>query len=217
MNRRETQAIRVEGRHLCGLAWLDGLLWYSDGTLDEIMAVDPESGAVAERLTCRSVQTGLTAADGGRRLVQVVDDDKRLRALDPRSGEVLAEYPNPRPGGELCGLHDTPDGLWMGYQDPPVIDLRRHGDHEAIISLPVRDDVADLTVMRDLVVFASHRGGRLNVVDPRAERIVEVIPVAGSPTGLTWDGTNLWYCDYPTSHLRAVEMTTIEAPAASAG
>ena len=211
MTRREVKAIPVQGRHLCGLAWLDGLLWYSDGTLDQIMAVDPETGEVAERLTCRGVRTGLTAADEGRRLVQVVGGDKRLRALDRRSGEVVEEYPNPRPGAELCGLHDTPDGLWMGYQRPPVIDLRRRADQEPLVSLTVRDDVADLTVMHDLVVFASHRGRRLNVVDPRAERIVEVVPVAGSPTGLTWDGTRLWYCDYGTSHLRAVEMTTVDA------
>ncbi len=210
MSRREAKAIPVEGRHLCGLAWLDGLLWYSDGTLDQIIAVDPENGEIAERLTCRGVRTGLTAADEGRRLLQVVGGDKRLRALEPHTGEVLEEYPNPRPGCELCGLHDTADGLWMGYQRPPVIDLRRHADREALVSLPVRDDVADLTVMRGLVVFASHRGRRLNVVDPRAERIVEVIPVAGCPTGLTWDGTRLWYCDYPTSHLRAIEVSTAD-------
>jgi hypothetical protein len=210
MTRREIEAIPVEGRHLCGLAWLDGLLWYSDGTLEEIIAVDPETGEVAERLTCRGVRTGLTAADEGRRLVQVVGGDKRLRALDPRSGEVLEEYPNPRPGAELCGLHDTRDGLWMGYREPPVIDLRRHADQEALVSLSVGDDVADLTVMGDLVVFASHRGRRLNVVDPQLERIVEVIPVAGGPTGLTWDGARLWYCDHATSHLRAVEMTAVE-------
>ena len=209
MTRREIDAIAVEGRHLCGLAWLDGLLWYSDGTLDQIIAVDPETGEVAERLTCRGVRTGLTAADDGRRLVQVVGGDKRLRAIDPRSGEMLEERPNPRLGGELCGLHDTRVGLWMGYREPPVIDLRRHADQEALVSLPVRDDVADLTVMGDLVVFASHRGRRLNVVDSRLERVVEVIPVAGAPTGLTWDGTHLWYCDYPTSHLRAVEMTAV--------
>jgi hypothetical protein len=151
------------------------------------------------------VRTGLTAAAGGTQLVQVVAADKRLRAIDSHTGDVLDEYPNPRPGGELCGLHDTADGLWTGYQCPPVLDLRRHGDHEAILSVPVDEDVADLTVVGDYVVFANHPDARLNVVDPGARRIVEVIPVAGNPTGLAWDGTRFWYCDYSAGCLCAVE------------
>ena len=139
MTLREVEAMPVERRDLCGLAWLDGLLWWSDGTLDQIVAVGPETGDVAERLTCRGVRTGLTAADEGRRLVPV----------------------------------------------------------------------ADLSVMGNLVVFASHRGRRLGVVDPPAERVVEVVPVAGRPTGLTGDGQHLRCCDSVTSHLRAGEMTPV--------
>jgi hypothetical protein len=203
---REAAAVPVDGSHLCGLAWLGGLLWYSDAGLEELIAVDPDTGAVASRLPCPGVRTGLTAAAGGTRLVQVVGPDKRLRAIEPQAGEVLEEYPNPRPGGELCGLHDTSDGLWTGYQRPPVLDLRRHVDHEPIVSIPVEEDVADVTVAGERVVFANHRDGRLNVVHPGLARIVTVIPVAGHPTGLTWDDTRLWYCDYGAGRLRAVEV-----------
>ncbi|HEV2887074.1 MAG TPA: hypothetical protein VGX49_09215 [Jatrophihabitans sp.] len=198
-------ALPVEGEHLCGLAWLDGLLWYSDAGLESIIAVDPVTGAVVTRLACPGVRTGLTAADGGRRLIQVVDGDKRLRVLEPYTGRLLEEYPNPRPGAELCGVHDTPGGMWMGYQDPPVIDLRRHDDYEAILSIPVDEDVADVTVAGGSVIFANHPEARLNVLDPETGRIVRRIPVTGNPTGLTWDGDRLWYCDYSAGHLRAVE------------
>jgi hypothetical protein len=43
-------ALAVEGEQLCGLAWLDGLLWYSDAGLEAIMAVDPVTAAVVTRL-----------------------------------------------------------------------------------------------------------------------------------------------------------------------
>ena len=205
MTGAETAALPVPGRQLCGLAWLDGLLWFSDAVLDEIMAVDPDTGAVEHRVPCPDVRTGLTAAAGGRSLIQVVGPDKRLRTLDPRTGAVLAEHPNPRSGGELCGLHETPAGLWTGYKDPPVVELRRPPEPEPVASFPVDTDVADLTVARELVVFADHPGMRLHVLDPRAGRIVETIPVAGAPTGLTWDGHRLWYCDYDSRQLRAVE------------
>jgi hypothetical protein len=148
----------------------------------------------------------LTVAADTARLLQVVGEDKRLRALDSRTGEVLEEHPNPRPGGELCGLHDTGHGLWTGYQRPPVLDLRRHLDHEPIVSIPVHEDVADMTVALDLVVFANHPDATLNVVDVELGRIVRVIPVAGHPTGLTWDGGRFWYCDYAAGRLRAVEV-----------
>ncbi|HEX8079356.1 MAG TPA: hypothetical protein VF557_04030 [Jatrophihabitans sp.] len=208
-------ALPVEGDQLCGLAWLDGLLWYSDAGLEAITAVDPVNGAVVTRLPCPGVRTGLTAADGGTRLVQVVDGDKRLRVLEPYTGRVFEEYPNPRPGAELCGVHDTPGGMWMGYQDPPVIDLRRHGDHEAILSIEVNEDVADVTVAGGSVIFANHPEARLNVLDPESGRIVRVIPVAGNPTGLTWDGRRLWYCDYSAGQLRAVEVDLDELTAGS--
>jgi len=216
MTTEQTAAgVTVEGEHLCGLAWLDGLLWYSDSGLEEILAVDPESGEVVRRLPCPGVRTGLTATAGGTGLVQVVGEDKRLRTLDPESGQTLEETPNPRPGGELCGLCDTAAGLWTGYQRPPVLDLRRHGDHAPILSIPVSEDVADMTVVGRLVVFANHRDARLNVVDPDERRIVRTIPVDGGPTGLTWDGARLWYCDYGARRLRPVEVDLDEllAPA----
>lgn len=215
MTVREAAALRVEGSHLCGLSWLGGLLWYSDAGLEQIIAVDPTTGVVASRLPCPGVRTGLTAAAAGTRLVQVVGEDKRLRAIEPHTGEVLEEYPNPRPGGELCGLHDTADGLWTGYQRPPVLDLRRHVDHEPIVSIPVDEDVADITVVGECVVFANHPDARLNVVDLGTGRIVKVIPVAGHPTGLAWDGGRFWYCDYGAGHLRAVEVDVEELLAAT--
>jgi hypothetical protein len=186
------------------------MLWYSDAALEEIVAVDPETETVERRLPCPGVRTGLTAAAAGTRLVQVVGGDKRLRALDPDSGELLEELPNPRPGGELCGLQDTSAGLWTGYQRPAVLDLRRHGDLEPLVSIPVHEDVADMTVVGDAVVFANHPDARLNVVNVAARRVVGAIPVAANPTGLTWDGERIWYCDYGAGRLRAVEVDAAE-------
>ena len=170
---------------------------------------------MVKRLPCPGVRTGLTAADGGRRLVQVVGGDKRLRAIDPHSGDVLDEYPNPRPGGELCGLQATAEGLWTGYRDPPTIDLRRHVDLEALASFPVTEDVADLTVIGHLVVFANHRDARLNVLNPDIGEIVRVIPVSGGPTGVTWDGSRLWYCDHAGQRLCAVEFDGVDSGTAA--
>jgi hypothetical protein len=135
-----------------------------------------------------------------------VGADWRLAVLETSTGRLVDAYPNPRPGAVLCGLHDTPGGMWMGYRRPAVIDLRRHADQEAILSIPLAEDVADVTVAGGAVVFANHLAGRLNVLDPESGRIDRRMPVTGHPTGLTWDGDRLWYCDYGTGYLRSVEM-----------
>ena len=93
-----------------------------------------------------------------------------------------------------------------GVQRPPVLDLRRLSDQEPITSFPVDEDVADVAVVGEFVVFANHRDARVNVVDVERRRIVSSISVAGHPTGLTWDDGRFWYCDYGAGRLRAVAV-----------
>ncbi len=33
--------------------------------------------------------------------------------------------------------------------------------------------------------------------------------VPGHPTGMTWDGSHLWYCDFPARALRAVALDSV--------
>jgi hypothetical protein len=63
-----------------------------------------------------------------------------------------------------------------------------------------------------LVAFADYAQARVTLLDPARRRVVTVIPVDGNPTGLTWDGHRLWYCDYATAHLRAVEVAGLVDP-----
>ncbi len=196
----------VEGDQLCGLAWLDGLLWYSDAALAAITAVDPRTGDRITRLPCPQVRAGLAAADGGGQLIRVAGPDRRLRVLDPYAGREVAEYPNPRPGARLCGLHDTPGGTWMAFGQPPVLDLRRHTDLDTILSIPLDEVVADVTVAGGALVVADQQAGRLNVLDPETGEVGTRLQVAGHPAGLTWDGHRLWYCDFAGGRLCSVEV-----------
>ncbi|WP_089158387.1 hypothetical protein [Micromonospora sp. NBS 11-29] len=203
-----TRDIPVPARHLCGLVWSGQLLWFSEAEQGRILAVDPGSGVVARQFACPQVRTDLTVHDG--RLVQVVGGDRALRTVDPRTGAVLAETPNPRPGHTLCGLEAGPHGIWFGYEDLRVID-RRAEDGRLLDTIAVTGAVAGITATDRHLVYADHAAGALTVVDPATRREVATYRVDGNPTGVAWDGTRFWYCDYPTSRLRAVTLPTLPA------
>ncbi|MGW3967464.1 hypothetical protein ACWED2_47145 [Amycolatopsis sp. NPDC005003] len=199
--------IPVRALKLCGLTWSGEYLWFSEAVSSQIMALDPSTGAVDRRIACPEVRTDLTTVGG--HLVQVVGDRRALKVIDPATGEFIAELPNPRPDGVLCGLEATSHGVWFGYEKPRVIELRSADDWELIDRIPVSHPVAGLTVSDSYLAYADYRGGTIYLVDIRRRREVACFDVAGNPTGLTWDGSRIWYCDYTTLQLRAIEVPGI--------
>jgi glutamine cyclotransferase len=199
--------IPVHALKLCGLTWSGENLWFSEGILNQIIAVDPVTGEVVQRISCPGVRTDLTTLAG--RLVQVVGDERTLRVIDPESGDTAAVLANPRPGAVLSGLEATRYGVWFGYEDLQVIDLRSADGLRLIDTIPVRAQPAGVTVSDNYIVYADYRGGTINLVDVHEGREVACYDVAGNPTGVTWDGSRIWYCDHTTLQLRAITVPGI--------
>lgn len=199
--------IPVRALKLCGLTWSGEFLWFSEAVSNQIMALDPVTGSVERRIPCPGVRTDLTTLAGN--LVQVVGDARDLRVIDPASGDTVLEMPNPRPGHVLCGLEATKDGIWLGYEDLRVLDLRSAQNGELIDTIPIPRPVAGLTVSDRFLVYAEHQAGTINLIDVALRRQVASYDVAGNPTGITWDGSRIWYCDYTTLQLRAIEVPGI--------
>jgi glutamine cyclotransferase len=196
--------IPVRALKLCGLTWSGQFLWFSEAVLNQIIAVDPVTGRVQERIPCLGVRTDLTTLGGN--LVQVVEDDRRLRVIAPDTGSIVSELPNPRPGNVLCGVEATRDGIWLGYEDLRVIDLRASDDLRLIDTVPVKHGVAGVTTSDSYLAYADYPAGCINLIDLRTKREVGSYSVAGNPTGITWDGRRIWYCDHTTLQLRAIEV-----------
>lgn len=199
--------IPVRALKLCGLTWTGQCLWFSEAVSNQIMALDPATGEVARRVPCPGVRTDLTTLDGD--LVQVAGEHRALRVIDTDSGATVEEKPNPRPGNVLCGLEATRHGLWLGYEDLRVIDLRDPGDLRLIAHYPVRHPVAGVTVSDGFIAYSDYKGATINLLDLERGTEVASISVAGNPTGIAWDGTRVWYCDYTTLQLRAIEIPGI--------
>jgi hypothetical protein len=210
------QDIPVEGERLCGLTFVDGLLWFSDASLEQILAVRIDNGQIERRIVCPGVRTGLSHF--GRHLIQVVTAARVLREIDIDSGAILRELPNPRPDRELCGIETCRKGIWLGYRDVQRLDLRRYHDLKLVDTIAVDDDVAGVTVVDRFIAFASYPKALIHLVDPQAKLVVASIGVPGNPTGLTFDGRRIWYCDYNTSQIRAIELPglSLQNPIANA-
>jgi len=199
--------IPVNALKLCGLTWTGQYLWFSDAVLNQIMAVDITTGQVQRRISCPDVRTDLTTLGGN--LIQIAGEKRVLRVIDPATGDIVADLPNPRPGHVLCGIEATRHGLWLGYEDLKLIDLRTPEDLDLIERYPVRHAVAGVTVSDSYLVYADYRGGSVNLLDLAQGAEVASISVNGNPTGTAWDGSRIWYCDYATFQLRAIEVPGI--------
>jgi hypothetical protein len=199
--------VPVRALKLCGLTWSGEFLWFSEAVSNQIIAVDSHTGEVLHRVGCPEVRTDLTTMDG--HLVQVSGNERCLRVIDPETGRAVTELPNPRPGHQLCGLEATARGLWMGYQDLHVVDLRDRSTLALIASFKVRNVISGLTVSDGYLAYADYRAGTINLIDLDAGREVAAYSVAGNPTGITWDGIRIWYCDHTTLQLRAIEVPGI--------
>ncbi|MBF6331901.1 hypothetical protein [Nocardia transvalensis] len=196
--------IPVRALKLCGLTWSGEFLWFSEGVLNQIIAVDPATGAVEHRIPCAAVRSDLTTMGGY--LIQVVGDDRALRVIDPATADTVTEFPNPRPGAGLSGLEATQHGVWLGYEDRKAIDLRTAEGLQLIDTIPVHAPPAGVTVSDSYIAYADYPGGMINLVSLDSRREVASYHVAGNPTGLTWDGSRIWYCDHTTLQLRAITV-----------
>jgi hypothetical protein len=197
----------VRAFRLCGLTWSGEYLWYSEATSNQIVAVDAQTGVVEHRVPCDQVRTDLTTVDG--QLMQIAGPRRALRVISPDDGAVVAELPNPRPDNVLCGLEATGSGVWLGYEDLRRIDLRDLRTMELLDSFQVAHSIAGLTVSDNYLVYADYRAGTINCYDIADRRDAASYSVAGNPTGITWDGSRIWYCDYTTLQLRAIDVPGI--------
>ncbi|ONI76376.1 hypothetical protein ALI144C_37660 [Actinosynnema sp. ALI-1.44] len=202
-----TRDIPVRALKPCGLTWSGEYLWFSESVSGQISALDPVTGTVERRIACPELCTDLTTMGGN--LVQVVGRTRYLRVIHPVSGEVVTELPNPRSGHALSGLEATRDGVWFGYEDLQLVDLRSTDNWRLIDVIPVRGRVSGLTASDSYVAYTDYRAGTINMVDYRTGRELVAYDPPGNPTGITWDGNRIWYCDYTTLQLRAIEVPGI--------
>jgi hypothetical protein len=202
--------LRAPGSYLCGLTWDGRHLWHSDQVAERIYAIDPSDGSVLRTFACRHVRADL--AYDGEALCQIGGRPKRLVLIDPRTGEVAGSRPILPASGRVTGAELGPEGLWLVLRGPNTVQLRDYPE------MTVRREYlvpgcgpAGLTCADGLVVYGEFESGLLYALDPGTGAPLGCARLDGRPTGITWDGERLWYCDFPARELRAITLASVLA------
>ena len=191
--------------YMCGLTWDGTTLWHSDQDAAKVYAIDPADGRVVREFSNALVRADL--AFDGTWLAQVGGRPKRLVLLDRLTGEVRGHRPVLPASGRLTGTEYGPEGVWMCLRGPTVVQLRDRDTMEVLREHPAHgSSPAGLTYADGVVVYGDFDDAALYAMDPETGADLGSLPVPGRPTGLTWDGERIWYCDFPARSFRAVEL-----------
>jgi hypothetical protein len=206
----ETVWLPSPGSYLCGLTWDGQHLWHSDQGAAVIYAVDRLTGAVVRTLSCPEVRADLTY--DGSALCQVGGRPKRLILVDPASGAVTGQREILPASGRVTGVEMSSEGLWLVLRDPDVVQLRAYPAMTIQREYPVPVSApSGLTYADGIVVVGEFEPGALHALDAATGRYLGLMPVDGRPTGLTWDGERLWYCDFPARAIRPLRLADLLA------
>jgi hypothetical protein len=202
---RVLESIPAPATYLCGLTWDGEYLWHSDQEAKRIWALDRNDGAVVRSFHCGWVRADL--AFDGSMLCQVGGRPKRLVLVDRESGAVTGIVRVEPSSGRVTGAAMGPDGMWMCLRDPMVLQLRDYPALEIVREYPVPGvQPSGLTYAHGFVLYGEFPTGFVHAVDAASGRHVATTPVKGRPTGMTWDGERVWYCDFASRLVRATEL-----------
>lgn len=200
--------LRAPGQYLCGLTWDGTYLWHSDQDALRIYAIDPADGSVVRTFSCADVRADL--AYDGAMLCQVGGRPKRLVLIDPETGDVAGYRPILPANGRVTGVEIGPEGLWLVLRAPNVVQLREYPSMAILREYPVRGSgPSGLTYAEGMVVFGEFESGTVHVIDAETGAHVVSKELEGRPTGMTWDGERLWYCDFPARAVRALDLADV--------
>jgi outer membrane protein assembly factor BamB len=200
--------IAAPANYPCGLTWDGTYLWHSDQDAASIYAIDRTTGAVIRTFRCSLVRADLTF--DGSMLCQVGGRPKRLVLVDPETGEVTGRREISPPSGRVTGVEIGPEGLWACLRAPTVVQLRDYPAMQVTREFAVPGDgPSGLTYADGLVVYGEYEAGMLHAIDSTDGSYVGSTRVDGRPTGIAWDGTRLWYCDFPGRVIRAIDRESV--------
>ncbi len=197
------------GPHPCGLAWDGHRLWYSDGRLHAIFALDPETGHVVQTVPCPEVRTALHYHPPY--LWQVAGHPKEARAIDPADGRVVARLRLGDDAEQVCGLIVDDDVCWVALKQPGRLQCRDRGTGRVLVEWPVTPRIAEIVAVGEAIWYVDFERGQLAALDRRSGHELGRFALDGQPTGLTWDGRRFWYADFTGRRICAVDVFGAQA------
>lgn len=191
----------VGADHIHGITHDGKRVWAATG--GKLLAIDPESGAVARTL---ELACDAGSAFDGTHLYQLAE--ARIDKIDPASGEIVASIPAPGHGGD-SGLAWAEGSLWVGqYRDRKI---HRIDPATGAILRTIESNrfVTGVTWVDGDLWHGTWEGDEsdLRRIDPNSGAVLERLemPPGTGVSGLESDGAELLYCGGgPSGKVRAV-------------
>jgi glutamine cyclotransferase len=191
----------VGADHIHGITHDGERVWAATG--GKLLAIDPESGAVARTL---ELACDAGSAFDGTHLYQLAE--ARIDKIDPTSGEVVASIPAPGHGGD-SGLAWAEGSLWVGqYRDRKI---HRIDPATGAILRTIESNrfVTGVTWVDGDLWHGTWEGEESDIrrIDPNSGAVLERLemPPGTGVSGMESDGAELLYCGGgPSGKVRAV-------------
>ncbi|MGE5118281.1 MAG: hypothetical protein ACM3N6_17505 [Betaproteobacteria bacterium] len=187
--------------HIHGITHDGERVWAAAGA--RLLAIDPESGAVARTLDC-ACDAG--SAFDGTHLYQIAE--ARIDKIDPASGRVLASIPAPGHGGD-SGLAWAEGSLWVGQYRDRKIHRIDPATGKILRTIESNRFVTGVTWVDGELWHGTWDGDESDIrrIDPESGAVLErleMLPGTGV-SGMESDGDDLFYCGGgPSGKVRAV-------------
>ncbi len=199
-----------------GLAWDGTHLWVSDDSTDTIYKINPANGVVITSLSFPDANPKGLTWDGSNLWV-AFGSSNTINKLNPENGEVKktfdAVYHHQDMSAPIHGLAWDGANLWCSYLA---------GWSSAVIKIDVKDgsghewfscDSEDITFDGNSLWHVDSQNGHSKgivkkLLLPHGFVITYFRTPGYYPTGLTWDGTNLWLTDCETDTIDQIELLT---------
>jgi glutamine cyclotransferase len=193
--------------HLCGLAYENGNLWYSDGKESKIYKLEPETGRILTVYDIPEVNTSLSF-DGGY-LYQVTGEGylagpKNVTKIDPRTGKVIEVIPLGEDSKYIAGIEVKGDTIWVSIEQKARLQKRLLYLNKILWNIEVEPRIAGIVIVGTSIFYCEFNQRLLVEVDLKSGVEIDRYELEGNPTGITWDGENILYNDYTSKMIRKV-------------
>jgi len=201
-------SIPAPGNHLCGLAWENGNLWYSDGKESRVYRLEPQTGKIQMILQIPQVNTSLSFDNGY--LWQVtgegyLTDPKSVTKIDLDLGEAVEVIGLGEDSKYVAGIDVQGDTVWVSLEQKGRLQQRQLYTNRVLRDYGVEPRIAGIVSAGAAFFYCEYNQRLLVEIDPDTGEERVRFRVEGNPTGLTWDEECIWYNDYTGKKIRKIK------------
>ncbi len=192
------------GSSCSGIAWDGENVWLSDAAEKKVFRIDPKDGHVLFSLAFEGELGGV--AWDGKHVWQAERSSRTVSQVDADSGEILKAIRVEHPMGELAGLCQEGDSLWVALSGVGQIRRMKVADGGFMKAYPTRSTVTGVAVVGKHLYYADMAEGKVHKLDIPSGSLLISYDVGGKPAGICHDGKNFWIADADAKTVRCVKL-----------